>query len=164
MNDLQEAVCFLLNELNIEYELIEHQAVFTVEEASNLNMDACGKGTKNLFLRDKKKTNYYIIVFCEEKRADLKKLQSRLASRPLTFASEESLYEILKLQKGAVTPFGVLNNIERDVQVIFDEDLFAFDKIGAHPNVNTATVWLSPYDLKKAIEKNGNETKVLVFD
>jgi len=59
---LREPVLKLLDELNIEYELTEHPAVFTVEEADSLGLDIYGKGTKNLFLRDDKKANYYIVV------------------------------------------------------------------------------------------------------
>jgi len=158
---MREVVLKLLDDLKIEYEVSEHQAVFTVEEADGLGLDSYGKGTKNLFLRDEKKQNFYILVLCNEKRADLKDLRRKLGSRPLTFASEESLWELTKLQKGAVTPFGVINDKDRKVKVVFDEDIFGFDKVGEHPNENTATLWLDPHDLKRAIEVIGNETAVI---
>lgn len=63
----------------------------------------------------------------------------------------------LKLTKGAVTPFGILNDKEAVVKVVFDKDLLKMDKIGIHPNDNTATVFLKFEDMKKLIEENGNE-------
>ena len=88
-------------------------------------------------------------------------IRQRLDSRPLTFASEESLNEFLGLKRGAVTPFGIINDAGHKVKVIFDKDIFNFDKIGVHPNDNTATVWLAPGDMKRLIENNGNETIVI---
>ena len=158
---MREAVFKLLDDMGIEYEVTEHRAVFTVEEADSLALDSHGKGTKNLFLRDGKKQNFYVVILCNEKRADLKDMRLKLGSTALSFASEESLYELLKLRRGAVTPFGVINDVERKVKVVFDEEIFEFDKIGQHPNDNTATLWLNPYALKAAIEKLGNETIVL---
>ena len=160
---MREPVYKILDDMNIEYEITEHPAVFTVEEVDALDLDRFGKGTKNLFLRDDKKRNFYIVTICSEKRADLKDLRRKLGSRPLTFASEELLYEHMKLTKGSVTPFGVINDAERKVTAAFDEDVFKFDRIGAHPNDNTATIWVNPYDLKRAIEKIGNETVVIAI-
>lgn len=158
---MREAVFKLLGEMGIEYELVEHKAVFTVEEADGLDLDSYGKGMKNLFLRDKKKQNYYVVTLCNEKRADLKDIRKKLGSTALSFASEEDLYELLKLIRGAVTPFGVINDTEHKVKVVFDEEMFEFERVGQHPCDNTATLWLNPYDLKRAIEKLGNETFIL---
>ena len=158
---MREAVYKILNDMDIKYEVIEHPAVFTVEEADGLELDVYGKGTKNLFLRDEKKQNFYIVVLCNEKRADLKDMRAKLDSKPLSFASEELLFEFLKLTRGAVTPFGVINDIEHKVMVVFDGDIFKFNKVGEHPNDNRATLFLDPYDLKRVIEKLGNETRVI---
>ena len=158
---MRKAVFDILDSLNIEYEVTDHPAVFTIEEMDKLGYGYKGEVVKNLFLRDDKKKNFYILTLCREKRANLKELRVMLDSRPITFASEESLFEILKLQRGAVTPFGIINDVERKVRVILDKDIFKFEKIGVHPNDNTASVWLNPYDLKKVIENNGNE--ILIF-
>jgi len=150
-----------LKKLNIEYELTDHPAVFTIEEMDNLGITGKGEVVKNLFLRDDKKRNYYLLVICRQKRADFLDISTKIDSRRLTLASEDSLYEFMKLSRGAVTPFGVLNDLELKVQVIIDDDVFGFERIGVHPNDNAATVWLSPCDLKKVIENNGNEIKCI---
>ena len=78
-------------------------------------------------------------------------------SRPLSFASEDDLAKYLGLNKGSVTPFGVLNDSTCKVTVVLDEDILSFEQIGVHPNENTATVLLKPQDLEAIIKKHGNE-------
>ncbi|MTK11080.1 MAG: prolyl-tRNA synthetase associated domain-containing protein, partial [Clostridiaceae bacterium] len=67
----------------------------------------------------------------------------------------------LKLEKGEVTPLGVINDEEGSVEVVFDNDLIGKTKLGVHPNDNTATVWISFEDLKKVVDNNGNKIKYL---
>ena len=102
---------------------------------------------KNLFLRDDKKRNYYLVVMPEDKPANLKALRVALEARPLRFASEEDLHGILGLRGGAVSPFGVLNDEEGKVQVVFDEALRDWPAVGVHPNDNTATLRVPLSDL-----------------
>ena len=113
---------------------------------------------KNLFVRDDKKKNYYLLVVREEKRVELKVFRKRMGLRPLTFASEEDLGRILKLSRGSVTPFGILNDEERIVKVFIDAD-FQNSLMGIHPNVNTATVWLPAEELMKLLKEHGNEAE-----
>ncbi|GAB6180919.1 hypothetical protein JCM14036_22380 [Desulfotomaculum defluvii] len=75
----------------------------------------------------------------------------------MSFASEGRLFKYLHLHKGEVTPLGIINDNEAFVEVVFDNDLVGKNKLGVHPNVNTATVWISFDDLKKIIEQNGNK-------
>jgi len=161
MDEARQIVFDALESLKINYELTEHPAVFTIEEMERLGITGKGEVVKNLFLSDEKDRDFYILVLCREKRADLKDIRAKIGSRRLQLASEDSLYELLKLRRGAVTPFGILCDVERKVQVIFDKDVFGFERIGIHPNDNTATVWLAPCDLKKIIEQNGNVIKII---
>ena len=79
-------------------------------------------------------------------------------TRPLSFAPESELLRILGLTAGSVTPFGILNDAKREVNVFLDEDFFkAPGLIGVHPNDNTATVWLKAKDLAGIIQEHGNE-------
>lgn len=148
-----------LNENKIEYEIAEHPAVYTVEEADALNLQHPEAGTKNLFLRDDKKRRYYLMVARENVSINLKELRAKLESRPLTFASENDLAAILGLIPGAVTPLGVLNDEERRVEVVLDAALSG-KLIAMHPNENTATIWLQEEELTKIIREHGNEIKI----
>lgn len=149
-----------LNENKIEYEIAEHPAVYTVEEADALNLPHPEAGTKNLFLRDDKKRRYYLVVARENVSINLKELRAKLETRPLTFASEKDLAAILGLIPGAVTPLGVLNDEERRVEVVLDAALSG-KLIALHPNENTATIWLREEELTKIIREHGNEMKII---
>ena len=140
----------ILNDLNIKYELLSHQAVYTVEEAKQIENMIEGVGCKNLFLKDKHK-NYYIFVLEENKRANLKELANYLNISKLSFATAEELKVILNLEPGSVTPLSIINDKENLVTLILDEELNN-NKILVHPNTNTKTVSLSFEDLIKFIK------------
>ena len=146
-----------LAEKNIPYEVLEHDVVCTMEE-----MDAAGitqKGTvcKNMFMRDYKGKNHFLLTVPEEKHVDLRALAEYIGSSKLSFGSAERLDKYLGLTQGSVSPLGLLNNEDKSVVMIFDRDLIDNDEVGVHPNENTATIWLKFSDLRKIIEDHGNE-------
>lgn len=153
----QEKVFERLNALDIEYQITNHPAVFTIEEMDNLNISQYGDVCKNLFLRDAKGTRHFLVVLDKDKKADLKSIQRQLGCTNLSFASEERLYKYLQLQKGEVTPLGIINDQDGIVEVVLDNDLAGKNRLGVHPNDDTATIWISFDALKKVIEKNGNK-------
>ena len=153
----------LLDERKIEYKAYEHHAVFTVEEADTLNLPDPGAGTKNLFLRDQKKQNYYLLTARDHLQVRIKDFQKKIGARLLSFASEEDLGRILGLIKGSVTPFGLLNDEKKQVQFYLDE-YFQNRIISAHPNENTATVFLKANDLMALLEMNGNPVQWIRLD
>ena len=110
---------------------------------------------KNLFVRDNKRRNYYLITVKGDKRVDLKDFRRKHELHPLTFASIDELMDIMKLFPGAVSPLGLLSDEEHKVTLFLDE---AFDDgpIGIHPNDNTATVWVKTADLVRIIREHGN--------
>lgn len=118
---------------------------------------------KNLFVRDDKKRNYYLITVKGDKRVDLKEFKQKNGTRSLPFASETDLSEFLGLLPGSVTPFGILNDKEHKVQFFLDKDFMDEPKlIGVHPNDNTATVWLKVQDLIEIIKQH--ESIVNIFE
>lgn len=155
----QEKVFEKLKELNIQYEVMNHPAVYTIEEMDDLGITGQGDVCKNLFLRDEKGKRHFLVVLDKDKRADLKNIQKQLGSTRLSFASAERLDKYLKLEKGEVTPLGVINDVDASVEVVFDNDLIGKSRLGVHPNDNTATVWIAFEDLKKVIEQNKNKIK-----
>ena len=92
------------------------------------------------------------------KRVDLKGFRRQRGLRALSFAAAEELFDIMKLIPGAVTPLGILNDAEHRVQVFMDVE-FVGNKIGVHPNDNTATIWMQADDLMGLIQKHGNEAE-----
>lgn len=145
----------ILDELKIKYDVLEHQAVYTVEEAKQLEDMIEGLGCKNLFLTDKKE-NYFLLVLEENKKANLKELAKLLNVSKLTFASEEALQEILGLEPGSVTPLSIINDKENKVLLIIDNDIVD-KKILVHPNTNTKTMSIEFKDIEKLIEHTNHK-------
>lgn len=146
----KQEVVALLNERGVAFDMVEHEVVYTMEGMDELQLPFAQEVVKNLFLRDDKKRNYYLVVMPEDKPANIKELRATLEARPLRFASEEDLAKYLGVIAGAVTPFGALNDPEGIVQVVFDEDLRSYSGLGVHPNDNTATLHV-PLDAILAI-------------
>lgn len=144
----------LLDERGIPYETFHHEAVTTVAEADKL-VPRLAIPTKNLFLRDDKKRQFFVVVADEHTVIDLKRLHRQLGSRRLSFASAEMLMERLGLVQGSVTPFGILNDESREVTLVFDESL-AHKRFDAHPMVNTATMFIEMDDVLPIFEEHGN--------
>ena len=157
----KEEVYSILKDNNVEYELLEHDAVYTIDDMKLVEGMKIENVCKNLFLRDERGKKHFLVVISEEKSADLKDLREKLGTSRLGFASEERLMKYLGLIKGAVTPLGVLNDKECAVQVIFDKDLAGRESLGVHPCDNTATLFLSFDNLKKIIEGTGHTIKYL---
>lgn len=140
---------------DIPFEITEHPAVFSMGELSDVVLPYPEWDAKNLFVRDDKKQNYYLITVRGDKRVDLKTFRREQGLRNLSFASPEDLLEILGLIPGSVSPFGLLNDTEHRVHFYLDQE-FEGHPIGVHPNDNTATVWLQAADLMALVQAHGN--------
>ncbi len=145
-----------LSELNIKYKMIEHPSAFTMEEIEEYGLHSHGHIPKNLVLRDVKGTRNMLVVLHGSKRADLRLIRDEIDSTKLSFASDERLERYLKVEKGSVSPFGVIYDTERELEIYFDSDLKSEEIVGCHPNDNCATVFLKFTDLKKYIEACGH--------
>ena len=145
----------ILDKLNIKYEKIEHKAVISVDDSDKIKYTIEGIICKTLFITDKK-GNYYLYLLEGIKRANLKELSKILNTTHLSFASEEDLKNILKLERGNVTPFGIINNPNNNIKIILDTSLSG-KKLLLHPNRNTASISIDFKDLIKFIEYEKNE-------
>ena len=142
----------VFNKLNIEYQMVEHEEVFTAEQSKHIKNMIEGVGGKTLFLKDK--NNYYLYLLDDERQANLKFLSKSLNIGRLSFGNEDELYDKLKLKKGSVTPLGIIND-NSSVILIIDKTLKG-KKILTHPNINTATVSIRYDDLIKFIKYCNN--------
>ena len=148
------SITALLEQRGIFFEIYDHQPITSVEESKELGLPHKGAGTKNFFLRDKKKRNYFIITTKEDKPIDLKKVRELLGTSALSFASEEDLDRMLGVVTGAVGPFGVLNDEEHRVKVYIDSE-YREGLMDAHPNDNSATMFLNAEDVIRVIQEHG---------
>lgn len=151
-----------LQENGYWHEITEHPAVYNMAEVAELTMPYPEADAKNLFVRDDKRRNYYLITVLGHKKVNLKDFKKKYNTRSLTFASPEELMEYMGLIPGAVTPLGVLNDNEHKVKVFLDKDfLDGLQLIGVHPNDNTATVWLKTEDLIEILRTHGTELELV---
>lgn len=156
----KEETYTFLKEKGIEFETVEHKAVFNMDELNTVELPHPEWEAKNLFVRNDKKRDYYLITVKGSKRIDLKEFRRKNGLRPLTFASEDDLLGIMKLSPGSVTPLGLLNDSERKVKFYLDAELSG-GMMGVHPNDNTATVYLKAVDVMRLIGEHGNETEIV---
>lgn len=147
-----DEILSLLHQNSISYELVQHPALYHMEEGLSLpHPEVIGK---NLFLKERKGGRYFLVTLPRNAKADFKRLREFFSSGPLTMASPEELKEILGLGLGSVTPFGLLSDPQHRVEWGLDS-WFRGKRIGVHPNINTATVYLAADDLFRLLEKQG---------
>ena len=146
----------LLEQKAVPFDMFDHAAVYTIEEAAALNLPEPEAGAKNLFLRDDKKRNYYLLTVRDDRPVDLKAFQQLIGSRRLSFASEEDLMQLMGLIRGSVTPFGLLNDTENRVRFYLD-DWYIGKRISVHPNENTATLFLPADAMMEIIRQSGTQ-------
>jgi len=149
-----------LDNLGIPVKTVDHEAVFTVAESSQLHRDITGGHSKNLFLQDKK-GRLFLIVALADTRVDLKSLQKRLKADRWSFGKPELLYDVLGVTPGSVTPFSLINDKAQRVTVILDADMMAFERLNFHPLENTATTNIARDDLLRFIRACGHDPQIL---
>jgi Ala-tRNA(Pro) deacylase len=150
-----------LEQLSIHYEIHEHVAVYTSEQARRLIQPLAGASAKNLFLRDKKGKRYFLLTLIDTKTLNLKLLAASLGISGLSLASAERLMNVLGVEPGAVSLMALVNDISRLTEVLIDRDLWQADKLQCHPLINTATLVVSLQDIKKFLASTGHEAKLV---
>lgn len=151
----KEQIYRYLKQKNIWYEITKHKAVYNMKDLQDVDIPYPEGDAKNLFVRDDKKRNYYLITVKGTKKVDLKEFRHQNNTRPLSFVNEKELLELLNLKPGSVTPLGLLNDKEHKVEFFIDNELLEEPGIiGVHPNENTATVWLKTRDLITILKEN----------
>ena len=149
-----------LKSIGVDFTLHHHEAVFTVEESEKLDSEIPGTHCRNLFLRDKKKKNF-LVVLQNGTEVDMKKLPPVIGSDRLSFGSADRLWEYLGVRPGSVCPFAVVNDTDQQVKILLDKSMMETDVVNYHPLLNTMTVSLKPADLVKYIETTGHEAHIV---
>jgi Ala-tRNA(Pro) deacylase len=145
---------------DIHYTLHTHPAVFTVPEAKIHCGHIPGTHCKNLFLRNKKTNQLYLLTFPHEKRLDLNQFRKSVGAPKIRFAEPEDLKEILGITPGAVSPIGLVNDINNKVIFIVDEQIWNAEEVCCHPNINTETLQIPGIEFQKLIRATGNTIEI----
>ena len=150
-----------LQELGITFDVVEHPPAFTTEQADSYIEDMEGVRTKSMFLTNRKKTQYYLLIMDDKKRLDMDDFKVQVGADRIRMASLDSLAEKMNLPAGTVSPFGLLNNEEKDIQVYFDKEIINEERMTFHPNTNEKTIFISTQDLFKFLQDLGYSYQVL---
>ncbi len=149
-----------LDGLGIKTETYTHPPLFTVEESKALRGNIGGGHCKNLFLKDSKGM-LWLVVALEDHAIDMKALRRRIGSGHLSFGKPELLSEILGVEPGSVSPFALINDREKKVNVILDRQMMEMELLNYHPLTNTKTTQITPHDLVVFIQSCGHLPKTV---
>jgi Ala-tRNA(Pro) deacylase len=146
--------------LGIETRTLDHAPVFTVEQAKLVHDDMPGGHCKNLFCKDEKGV-LWLIVALEDAVINLKAAPAKIGSKRLTFGKPELLMEVLGVEPGSVTPFGLINDINNRINVILDEAMMRETPLNYHPLKNDATTSIAPDDLITFMKSCGHVPRIV---
>ena len=149
-----------LNSLGVEHSTVSHPPFFTVEEGRPWHHKIPGLHCKSLFIKDRK-GGIWLVVMPADKRADLGRLEKTLGAPRFSFARPELLGEVLELTPGSVTPFGLINDTQRRVSVILDQDLLDTEWVNFHPLHNAASTTLRSADLVRFVHALGYDPVIV---
>jgi len=149
-----------LQALNIPYDVVEHPAVFTVEESRAVDGDIPGAHTKNLFLKDAG-GRFWLVTVPAALRADLKALPAVMGAKRVSFGKGEDMERLIGVTPGSVTPLGAIADADGAVTIVLDAALAAAARVNCHPLRNTATLGLSGADLVRALTHWGHPPVII---
>ena len=160
MTDSEKELYRVFKEIGItDYEIHEHPAVFTTEEAKEAGLVMPGLNLKNLLVKDKKDGRYFLVILTEERRMHEKEFRHLTGWSKIRFATAEELFSMLQLTPGSVSPFGLIHDQNHLVSVVLDKRIGKAPEkelVNFHPNRNTATLSLSKGDFMKFLHETGN--------
>ena len=150
-----------LNELGIPFQIVEHEPVLTTEQADRFIEGIEGIRTKTMFLTNKKKRNFYLVIIDDAKRLDMDVFKEIVEENRIKMASAETLNDKMMLLPGTVSPFGLLNNRDKDIQVYFDQEIVSEERMCFHPNTNEKTIFVNTEDLFTFLKVTGYEPHII---
>lgn len=153
-----------LDALGIEYWRTDHpdMPAMTMEDCNKIDAVLGVLICKNLFLCNRQRTNYYLLLMPGDKPFRTKELSKQLGVSRLSFANEEDMLELLDLQPGAVSVMGLMNDKERRVRLVVDGDVLRQEYFGCHPCVNTSSMKMLTSDMvDKYLPATGHEMTVV---
>ena len=155
------AVKAKLDELGIKFQLVKHPPATTTELADKYIEGIDGARTKTMFLTNRKKTAYYMLIMDDAKRLDMKRFGELVGAKGIKLASADNLCDRLGLCAGVVSPFGLMNEQADGIVVYLDREMTLEERLSFHPNTNEKTIFVSTTDLFKFLHDLGYSYQVL---
>ena len=159
----KEIACYeLLDTLGISYDRVDHDFADTIEACEDVEKVLREKICKNLFLCNRQKTNFYLLMMPGEKVFKTKDLSKQLGVARLSFASPEDMLKYLNITPGSVSVLGLMNDKENEVQLVIDKPVLEDARFGCHPCINSSTLAISTTDLMEKILPAVHHSAILV--
>ena len=136
-----------LDKLGIEYQRVDHEPAMTMEACEAIDEVLGTLMCKNLFLCNRQKTAFYLLLMPGDKKFKTKELSGQIGSARLSFAEAEDMLKYLDIEPGAVSVMGLMNDKYHGVWLLVDEDVKAGEYIGCHPCVNTSSLKIKTTDI-----------------
>ena len=162
--DKEIRVYDFLDKLGVQYQRIDHEAAMTMEACEEID-HALGDNTticKNLFLCNRQKTTFYLLCMPPDKPFHTKDLSAQIGSSRLSFAPEESLWELLRCHPGSATILGLANDTEHRVRLLIDREVYDAPFFSCHPCICTSTLKLKTADVLEKLLPHTGHTPVVV--
>ena len=148
----KETACYdLLDSLGISYTRVDHDFADTIEACEAVEKILGEKICKNLFLCNRQKTKFYLLLMPGSKPFKTKDLSAQIGSSRLSFGGPEDMERLLNLTPGSVTVLGLMYDPDCQVTLLIDQDLYQQTAFGCHPCINTSTVQFSTADLREKL-------------
>lgn len=145
--DKEMRVYDLLDELGIEYERTDHGPAQTMEDCNEIDAVLGVIICKNLFLCNRQKTKFYLLMMPGDKPFHTKDLSAQIGSARLSFATSDYMEEFLDITPGSVSIMGLMNDGDNRVQLLIDEPVARAELLGCHPCVNTSSLRMRTADV-----------------
>ena len=160
--DREVRVYDLLDSLGIEYLRTDHGYADTMEACNEIDKVLDVLICKNLFLCNRQKTKFYLLMMPGDKPFKTKELSSQINSARLSFASAEAMEEYLDILPGSVSVMGLMNDKKNAVNLLVDEDVLKGEYVGCHPCVNTSSLKIKTTDVFDKFLKAVGHTATVV--
>lgn len=136
-----------LDNLGIEYQRTDHERADNMEACNEIDAVLGVLICKNLFLCNRQKTHFYLLMMPGDKKFKTKELSAQINSARLSFADADAMLTYLDIEPGAVSIMGLMNDKDHVVQLLIDEDVLADEYIGCHPCVCTSSLKMKTRDV-----------------
>ena len=141
----------LLDKLGVAYERVDHEVMMTIADCAEVDQTLQITICKNLFLCNRQETDFYLLLMPGDKPFKTKDLSAQIHSARLSFAKPEYMEKYLDITPGSVSVLGLMNDSEKKVQLLIDEDVMKEPYFGCHPCINTSSLKFTTEDLMQKI-------------
>ena len=152
----------LLDRLGIAYERTDHEPAMTMDDCMEIDRILELIICKNLFLCNRQRTKYYLLMMPGEKVFRTKDLSHRIGSARLSFADSDSMEALLHIHPGSVSIMGLMNDTENRVQLLIDKPVLEQETLGCHPCVNTSSLRMRTRDVLDIFLPAVHHTPIIV--